>query len=63
MLKKVFDSLKDRCGRLRIVRGRHQGDAAEMAVLELVDRPARCEADAEAAPAQKSEESKEQSDD
>jgi large subunit ribosomal protein L17 len=49
LLKKVFSELKDRYasrpgGYTRIVRlGFRQGDAAEMAFLELVDRPAAAE--------------------
>jgi large subunit ribosomal protein L17 len=51
VLQKVFGELKDRYasrpgGYTRIVRlGFRQGDAAEMALLELVDRPARSEAE------------------
>ena len=49
LLKKIFSELKDRYssrpgGYTRIVRlGFRQGDAAEMAFLELVDRPATAE--------------------
>jgi len=49
LLKKIFSELKDRYssrpgGYTRIVRlGFRQGDAAEMAFLELVDRPTTAE--------------------
>ena len=50
ILQKVFGELKDRYaarpgGYTRIIRlGHRTGDAAEMALLELVDRPAKAEA-------------------
>ena len=50
ILQKVFGELKDRYaarpgGYTRIIRlGHRSGDAAEMALLELVDRPAKAEA-------------------
>src|SRR6478672_6438087 len=50
VLQKVFGELKDRYaarpgGYTRIIRlGHRTGDAAEMALLELVDRPAKAEA-------------------
>ncbi|HSP19167.1 MAG TPA: bL17 family ribosomal protein, partial [Myxococcaceae bacterium] len=50
LLQKVFGELKDRYaarpgGYTRIIRlGHRVGDAAEMALLELVDRPAKAEA-------------------
>ncbi len=50
ILQKVFGELKDRYaarpgGYTRIIRlGFRSGDAAEMALLELVDRPAKAEA-------------------
>lgn len=53
LLKKIFSELKDRYasrpgGYTRIVRlGFRQGDAAEMAFLELVDRPAAAETEKE----------------
>ena len=53
VLQKVFGELKDRYanrpgGYTRIVRlGFRTGDAAEMALLELVDRPAKAEKKAE----------------
>jgi len=49
VLQKVFGELKDRYasrpgGYTRIVRlGHRTGDAAEMALLELVDRPAKAD--------------------
>jgi large subunit ribosomal protein L17 len=49
VLQKVFGELKDRYasrpgGYTRIVRlGFRRGDAAEMALLELVDRPGKAE--------------------
>jgi large subunit ribosomal protein L17 len=51
VLQKVFGELKDRYasrpgGYTRIVRlGFRRGDAAELALLELVDRPAKAEAE------------------
>jgi large subunit ribosomal protein L17 len=51
VLQKVFGELKDRYasrpgGYTRIVRlGHRTGDAAEMALLELVDRPAKAESE------------------
>jgi ribosomal protein L17 len=51
VLQKVFSELKDRYatrpgGYTRIVRlGFRTGDAAEMALLELVDRPAKAESE------------------
>ena len=51
VLQKVFGELKDRYasrpgGYTRIVRlGHRAGDAAEMALLELVDRPAKAESE------------------
>jgi len=53
VLQKVFGELKDRYanrpgGYTRIIRlGFRTGDAAEMALLELVDRPAKAEKKAE----------------
>jgi large subunit ribosomal protein L17 len=65
LLQKVFGELKDRYqtrpgGYTRIVRlGFRRGDAAEMAFLELVDRPEGSDdaetPDTEAAPAEKAE--------
>jgi large subunit ribosomal protein L17 len=51
VLQKVFGELKDRYasrpgGYTRIIRlGHRTGDAAEMALLELVDRPAKAESE------------------
>lgn len=56
VLQKVFGELKDRYatrpgGYTRIVKlGFRRGDAAEMALLELVDRPAKAAPAAETAP-------------
>lgn len=62
LLQKVFGELKDRYatrpgGYTRVIRiGYRQGDAAEIAYLELVDRPEKAAAtEGEAAPAEKAE--------
>jgi large subunit ribosomal protein L17 len=62
ILQKVFGELKDRYanrpgGYTRIVRlGFRTGDAAQMALLELVDRPAKSGKAAESKDEEKSEE-------
>ncbi len=59
ILNKVFNELKERYasrpgGYTRIIHlGARSGDAAEMALLELVDRPAKAEPEAEEKPAKK----------
>lgn len=62
LLQKVFGELKDRYasrpgGYTRVIRiGYRQGDAAEIAYLELVDRPEKVAAtEGEGAPAEKAE--------
>jgi large subunit ribosomal protein L17 len=64
ILQKVFSEYKDRYanrpgGYTRIVRlGFRKGDGAEMALLELVDRPAKAAAEAPEAPAGEATETK-----